>query len=223
MNAGWRVYCMCQKYFRSQLVFICYVHTFTNSSSFWGANMSHFCHLYKRILHFILDPTNSWSILDQVIACCLFGGILFNYYYFINALNRHIFQNIGCVKYTYKDYTWWSHQIETVSALLAICAGNSPVPGEFPAHRPVARSFGIFFDLRLNKRLSKQWWGWWFDTPWRPSWRHCNELLRSLSVNMASDNRLPAIEPMNMCCQRNPYQQISVNFEWKHSHFPPNE
>ena len=46
--------------------------------------------------------------------------------------------------------------METFSALLAICAGNSPVPSDFPAHRPVTRSFGVFFDLRLNKRLSKQ-------------------------------------------------------------------
>ena len=36
------------------------------------------------------------------------------------------------------------------STLLAICAGNSPVPGEFPAQRPVTRSFGVFFDLRQN-------------------------------------------------------------------------
>ena len=35
-------------------------------------------------------------------------------------------------------------------------AGNSPVTGEFPSHRPVTRSFDIFFALRLNKRLSKQ-------------------------------------------------------------------
>ena len=34
----------------------------------------------------------------------------------------------------------------------------SPVTGEFPAQRPVTRSFGVFFDLRLNKRLSKQSW-----------------------------------------------------------------
>ena len=45
------------------------------------------------------------------------------------------------------------------SALLAFCAGNSPVTGEFPTQRPVTRSFDVFFDLRLNKRLSKQWWG----------------------------------------------------------------
>ena len=45
--------------------------------------------------------------------------------------------------------TWWRHQMETFSALLAICVGNSPVPGEFPAQRPVTRSFDVFFDLRL--------------------------------------------------------------------------
>ena len=65
-------------------------------------------------------------------------------------------------------FTWWRHQMETFSALLATCAGNSPVTGEFPAQRPVTRSFDIFFDLRLHKRLSKQSWGQWFKTPSRP-------------------------------------------------------
>ena len=48
--------------------------------------------------------------------------------------------------------------METFSALLAICAGNSPVSGEFSAQRPVTRHFNVFFDLHRNKRLSKQWW-----------------------------------------------------------------
>ena len=63
--------------------------------------------------------------------------------------------------------TWWRHQMETFSALLDLCAGNSPVTGEFPPQRPVMRSFDVFFDLRLNKRLSKQSWDWWFETPSR--------------------------------------------------------
>ena len=66
--------------------------------------------------------------------------------------------------------------METFSALLAICAGNSPVPGEFSAQRPVKRSFDVFFDLRLNKRLSKQSWGWWFETLSRPLRCHRNGL-----------------------------------------------
>ena len=73
---------------------------------------------------------------------------------------------------------WRCHQMETSSALLAICVGNSPVTGEFPVEKPVTRSFDVFFDLRLNKRLSKQSWGWWFETLSRPPlWRHCNGIL----------------------------------------------
>ena len=64
--------------------------------------------------------------------------------------------------------------METFSALLAFCVENSLVTGEFPAQRPVTRSFDVFFDLRLNKRLSKHPWGWWFETPSRSLWRHCN-------------------------------------------------
>ena len=55
-----------------------------------------------------------------------------------------------------------------------LCAGNSPVSGEFPAQRPVTRSFDVFFDLCLNKPLGKQSWGWWFETPSHRLWRHCN-------------------------------------------------
>ena len=77
---------------------------------------------------------------------------------------------------------WWRHQLETFSALLAICAGNSPIPGEFPAQRPVMRSFDAFFDLRPNKRLSKQSWGWWFETPSRPLWRHRNAKSHPVSL-----------------------------------------
>ena len=43
-----------------------------------------------------------------------------------------------------------------------------------PPQRPVTRSFDVFFDLRLNKRLSKQLWGWWFETPSWSLWRQCN-------------------------------------------------
>ena len=64
--------------------------------------------------------------------------------------------------------------METSSALLVICAGNSPVPGECPTKRPVTRSIDVYFDLRLNKRLSKQSRGWWFETPLHPLWRHRN-------------------------------------------------
>ena len=70
--------------------------------------------------------------------------------------------------------TRWRHQMEIFSVLLAICEGNSPVTSEFPSQRPVTQSFDVFFDLRLNKRLSKQSIRWSFETSPCSSWRHCN-------------------------------------------------
>ena len=72
---------------------------------------------------------------------------------------------------------WWRHQMETFSASLAICVGNSPGPGEFPTQRPVTRSFDVYFDLRPNKWLSKQSWGWWFETLSCSLWRHRNAMV----------------------------------------------
>ena len=88
-------------------------------------------------------------------------------------LSAHMSQRFFSTEYEPSDL-WWRHQMEPFSALLALCAGNSPVSGEFPSQRPVARSFDVFFDLRLNKPLSKQSWGWWFETTSRSLWRHCN-------------------------------------------------
>ena len=90
--------------------------------------------------------------------------------------------------------TWWRHQMETFSTLLAICAGNSPVPGEFPAQRPVTRSFDVLFDLRLNKRLSKKSWGWWFQ------FLNCHPLLicaQAMTVQM-----LRHVQKFWQSCQR---------------------
>ena len=60
--------------------------------------------------------------------------------------------------------------------------GEFTGPGEVPTQRPVTRSFDVFFDLRLNKRLSKQPWGWWFETPSWSLWRQCNGLASRRSL-----------------------------------------
>ena len=65
---------------------------------------------------------------------------------------RH-FDEIYMIASRVDKMTWWRHQMETFPALLAICAGNSPVPGEFPTQRPVTRSFDAFFDLRQTNNL----------------------------------------------------------------------
>ena len=72
------------------------------------------------------------------------------------------------------SHAWWRHQMETLSALLALCAGNSPVTSEFPSQRPMPRSFDVPFDLRLNNGWSQQSRRRWLDTPSSSLWRHCN-------------------------------------------------
>ena len=69
--------------------------------------------------------------------------------------------------------------------------GEFTGPGEFPTQRPVTRSFDVYFDLRLNKRLCKQSWGWWFETLLCPLWRHSNgnQGLLSSPVTRASLGR----------------------------------
>ena len=68
--------------------------------------------------------------------------------------------------------TSWNGNIFCVTGPLC---GEFTGPGEFPTQRPVTRSFDVFFDLRLNKWLSKQPWGWWFETPSWSLWRQCND------------------------------------------------
>ena len=60
--------------------------------------------------------------------------------------------------------SWWRHQMETISALLALCKGNPPISGCFPSQKPEARRFW------LRKRSRRRW----FETPLRSIWHHCN-------------------------------------------------
>ena len=126
---------------------------------------------------------------------------------------------------------WW-HQMETFSALLSICAGNSPVTGEFHTQRPVTWSYDVFFDLRLNKRLSKQSWGWWFKTPSHPLWRHCNGLamwsiyhaelpreksITSLSKVWTENSMMTFIFHIYMCTFLVHLSVLNTQFPWEMS------
>ena len=74
-------------------------------------------------------------------------------------------------------HTWWRHQMETFSALLARCQGNPPVTGGFLSQRPVTRSFEIIFE---------PWWGWLFETTSCPLWRRCNVWLLPIHLSASS-------------------------------------
>ena len=77
-------------------------------------------------------------------------------------------------------FSWWRHQMESFSALQALFERNPPVTGGLPSLRTVTRNFDDFFDLGLNKRLSKQTRRRWFETPSHPWWHHCNAYHNSL-------------------------------------------
>ena len=89
-----------------------------------------------------------------------------------NALNNGLKFNGN-----FLSLSWWRHQMETFSAWLALCEANPPVTGGFPSQCPMTRCFDVFFDLRLNKGLSKQSRRWWFETPSRSLWRQCNVII----------------------------------------------
>ena len=93
--------------------------------------------------------------------------------------------------------------------------GEVTVPSEFPAQRPVTRSFDVFFDLRLNKRLSKQWWGWWFETSSPPLWLHRNvKCYRYLFGNITSTDYkcyFVLIRDLNLFCLLLSYSDLVNN------------
>ena len=110
---------------------------------------------------------------------------------------------------TVNSSPWWCNQMETCSALLAFCAGYLPVTGDFPAQRPVTWSFDVLFDLRLNKQLSKQTGGWWFETQSRSLWRHCQAVQKS-----------PTLQTNSPClCKRKVGSQKSVSGSLLHNNF----
>ena len=100
-----------------------------------------------------------YSLTMYIILCVhISSGVVFAFY-MMTSSNGNIFRVTG-----------------------HLC-GEFTGPGEFPAQWPVTQSFDVFFDLRLNKRLSKQSWGWWFETLSWSLWHQCNELVSPTAVD----------------------------------------
>ena len=121
----------------------------------------------KTNIHCIILAPHHWSFVNEIYR--RFSSSKASNAKIVYVSGRHHTHQLSS--------TLWRHQMETFSALLVLCAGNSPVTGEFPAQRPVTRSFDIFFDLCLNKRFSKLSWGWGFEMPSCSLWCHCNALV----------------------------------------------
>ena len=75
---------------------------------------------------------------------------------------------------------------KNISALVALCEENPPISSRLLSQMPITRSFDVFFDLRQNKRLSKQLRRRWFKTSSRSLWSHCNVLSQTLTYRRFS-------------------------------------
>ena len=136
----------------------------------------------------------TWQLIWQSIRCDSLGSR-----HFLSQKRRHFLHNIRswaknefyCMRTVDIPNVYCTNKISskyffTVFSCFMMTSSNGNIflvtgplcaeftgPGEFPTQRPVTRSFDVFFDLRLNKWLSKQPWGWWFETPLWSLWRQC--------------------------------------------------
>ena len=83
--------------------------------------------------------------------------------------------------------------IGNIFRIIGLLCGNSLVTGEFPSQRPVRRNFGVFFDLGINKQLSKQSRHQWLETQLRSLWCHCN-VVNALKRNLCKCKRSLCLE-----------------------------
>ena len=122
--------------------------------------------MYNRLFHFWNDRCFVEASVLHVLSLCIYMDVLIKCPC-TDAIKVHVHDDV--IKWKHFPRYW-------------------PFCG--PAQRPVTRSFDVFFDLCLNKRLSKQSWGWWFETPSRPLWRHYNDQIDALTVTEYDDTRL---------------------------------
>ena len=113
----------------------------------------------------IPDTNRKRGRIVEVATSFVLKQVYLSYRVFIDVPNPNQIFHIVCFDHLERTFcckisgliwtsSWWRHQMVT---------------SEFPAR------FHVFYDLHLNKRLSKQWWGWWFEKASRSLWRHCDD------------------------------------------------
>ena len=118
------------------------------------------------------NAKTAWKQMRKIsyfmILCCVIRNVM-------------VFWKLIC-HYTRdpNDITGWNMMKSSNGNIFRVTGhlcGEFTGPRWIPHAKPVTRSFGVFFDLLLNKRLSKQWWGWWFETLSRPLCHYRNEVV----------------------------------------------
>ena len=107
-----------------------------------------------------------------------------------DKFRKNISETIPVIPYSTRS--WWRHQMELFSALLALCDWTPSVTRGFTPQRPVTKNLNVFFDLRLNKRMIKQSRRRWFETLSCSLWRHCNVLVQSSLISQNVTTKITA-------------------------------
>ena len=124
---------------------------------------------YESIRAFITLTDTHWWSEKGVPLNCIIVNLIEKWFFMILSPKwiKHFASSITPSASFHDDII-----METFSALLTLSVGNQPFTGGCPSQRPVTRSFDVFFDLCLKKRLGKQSRCRWIETPSRPLWRH---------------------------------------------------
>ena len=143
--------------------------TILRSSSFDQGNSFSYTYVESSIWSCIVSHQVNVSG-DEIRRCIWY---IYNLGYIWRPNTNNVMHVKNSIMYRSQGYMKTSSN-GTIFRITGPLCGEFTGPGEFPAQRPMTRSFDVLFDLRLNKRLSKQPWGWWFETPSWSLWRQCN-------------------------------------------------
>ena len=139
--------------------------------------------IFEDTKHIVADPKESMAMRYAAGKRVVFIFANSMHIVALHDVVVHEYNSRNDKRYPHDDVIKWKH-----------FPRYWPFVRGIPAQRPVTRSFGVFFDLRLNYRSNKQSWGWWFETLSRPLWRHCNEtrteiaLKATIGVTQSSQN-----------------------------------
>ena len=155
----------------------------------------------ESIVQFVLE-IELWYTIKNVMW-------LYNYLFQLYHSIRNVFSTLKILLCSSNMLDWQSMMASSNGNIFLV--SGPLVSGEFPAQRTVTQSFDVFFDLCLNKCLSKQSRGWWFETLASPLWRHCNALWDPAPSSMCA----PLLGPRRL-------QPVLISFDVKKKGLKPN-
>ena len=116
-----------------------------------------------------LAPINHWSLeVKMNIFLCNIFFMITSWYSL--QMQRGVF----FLLVAQRRFSWWRHQMETFSAILALCAGTLPVQVDSPHKAQWRGALMVSFICTWINNWVKKTRGWWFETPPWSLWRQCN-------------------------------------------------